>query len=150
MWIRFLLNILNLPVGGWFLFCPCFTAFVVNGFIPNSMMTVLLAPVIKDKAGKVGSSGNYRPIALASMLCKVVEHIFLTRLGKCITATDNQFDFRANHGTDMCIFSLKELLSTYRNKNSTVLMCFRDAGQLLNVCSLYGDVHDVKYNSIKV
>lgn len=31
-----------------------FTAFVVNGFIPNPIMTVLLVHVIKDKAGKVG------------------------------------------------------------------------------------------------
>ena len=107
----------------------CFSAFVVHGFLPNPMMTVLLVPVLKDKAGKVGSSTNYRPIALANILSKVVERIFLTRIQKFITATDNQFGFKANHGTDMCIFSLKELLSTYRKKNSTVFMCFLDASK---------------------
>ena len=44
----------------------CFTAFMSHGLLPDSMLSVLLVPVIKDKAGKVGSLDNYRPIALES------------------------------------------------------------------------------------
>lgn len=58
----------------------CFTAMMVHGCLPDSMMSVLLVPVVKDKAGKVSSSDNYRPIALASVLCKLVEHILLERV----------------------------------------------------------------------
>uniref|UniRef100_A0A3B5QM76 Uncharacterized protein n=1 Tax=Xiphophorus maculatus TaxID=8083 RepID=A0A3B5QM76_XIPMA len=48
----------------------CFTGFIMHGFIPETLMNVLLLPVIKNKAGKTGSSDNYRPIALASTLSK--------------------------------------------------------------------------------
>lgn len=42
----------------------CFTAFMVHRCLPDSMMTMLLVPVVKDKAGKASSSDNYRLIAL--------------------------------------------------------------------------------------
>ncbi len=39
----------------------CVTNLLMHGLLPGSMLTVLLVPVIKDKAGKVGSLDNYRP-----------------------------------------------------------------------------------------
>ena len=35
-----------------------------HGVLPQSMLSVTLVPVIKDKAGEVGSIDNYRPVAL--------------------------------------------------------------------------------------
>lgn len=43
---------------------------------PDSMLSVTLAPLIKDKVGKVGSVDNYRQIALARVLSKALERIF--------------------------------------------------------------------------
>ena len=79
----------------------CFNALIIHGFLPDSMMTVQLVPLVKDKAGKVGSSENYRPIALANILSKVVEQILLERINELIISTDNQFGFKPRHGTDM-------------------------------------------------
>ncbi len=62
------------------LLAMCFTGFMVHGVLPDSITSVLLVPVIKDKAGKLNSMDNYRPIALASILSKVQEIILLTRL----------------------------------------------------------------------
>jgi len=45
---------------------------MTHGMLPESMLSVTLVPVVKDKAGKVGSLDNYRPIALASVLSKAV------------------------------------------------------------------------------
>lgn len=70
------------------------------------MISVLLLPLIKDKSGKVGSSNNYKPTALASVLSTVFESILLNRIEKIITSTDNQFGFKAKHGTDMAIYPL--------------------------------------------
>ena len=39
----------------------CFTSFFVHGFLPSSLMSVILVPIIKNKAGNVNSSENYRP-----------------------------------------------------------------------------------------
>ncbi len=50
---------------------------MIHGLLPESMLSVTLLPVIKDKAGKVGSLDNYRPIALASVVSKVLERIIL-------------------------------------------------------------------------
>lgn len=88
------------------------------------MLTVLLVPVIKNKTGKVGNSDNYRPIALASIVSKVIEMILLDRISQCIRSADNQFGFKAMLGTDMCIYALKEIIQKYKRQNSTVFMCF--------------------------
>lgn len=84
------------------------------------MISVLLVPVIKDKSGKVGCSDNYRPTALASVLSKVSESILFDRIVEIISSTDNQFGFKAKHGTDMAIYALKEIVNTDRDKNSSV------------------------------
>ena len=53
----------------------CITGFFVHGFLPSSLLSVVLVPIIKDKCGKINSKDNYRPIALASIVSKIVENI---------------------------------------------------------------------------
>ena len=104
----------------------CFTGFMVHGVLPNSILSVLLVPVLKDKAGKLNSRDNYRPIALASIISKVLERILLTRMEMYVLTTDNQFGFKRKHSTDLCIYGLKELISKYESQNSSVFLCFID------------------------
>ena len=47
-----------------------------HGILPGSMLSVLLIPVVQNKT----SIDNYRPIALASILSKVIEGILMDRL----------------------------------------------------------------------
>ena len=42
---------------------------------------------------------------------------------------DNQFGFKKGHGTDSCIFSLKEIVNYYHNLSSPVFICFLDASK---------------------
>ncbi len=109
----------------------CFTGFMIHGLLPESMLSVTLLPVIKDKAGKVGSLDNYRPIALASVVSKVLERLILDRLGVYLDTTDNQFGFKARHSTDL-VYALKEVVQLYKRKNSTVIICFFDASKAFN------------------
>ena len=102
---------------------------MTHGVLPDSMLTVTLVPVNKDKAGKLGSLDNYRPIGLASVLSKVLEIIVLDRLCSYLCTSDNQFGFKAKHGTELCIYALKEMVETCRRYNSTVLICFIDASK---------------------
>ncbi len=111
------------------LLAVCFTGFMIHGLLPESMLSVTLLPVIKDKAGKVGSLDNYRPIALASVVSKVLERIILDRLGVYLDTTDNQFGFKAHHSTDLCIYALKEVVDLYKRQNSTVIIGFIDASK---------------------
>ena len=105
------------------------TGFFVHGFLPDSMLSVLIVPVIKDKAGTINSKDNYRPIALASIVSKLVEIIMLNRMETHLLTQPNQFGFKKKHGTDQCIFALKELVSKYMNKGSCVYTCFLDASK---------------------
>ena len=118
----------------------CFNGLMTHGILPDSMLSVTLVPVIKDKAGKVGSVDNYRPIALASVISKVLERIILDRLEAFISTNDNQFGFKAKHSTDLCIFALKDIVETFRRQNSSVLVGFIDASKAfdrVNHCKLF-------------
>ncbi len=106
-----------------------FTGFCIHGFLPESMISVLIVPVIKDKAGAINSKDNYRPIALASIVSKLVEKIMLNRMETHMLIQSNQFGFKKKLGTDQCIFALKELISKYMSKGSCIYTCFLDASK---------------------
>ena len=55
----------------------CFTGFFIHGMLPPSMIYVVLVPIVKDKRASVCSTSNYRPIALASIMSKLLEKIIL-------------------------------------------------------------------------
>ena len=76
------------------LLAMCISALFIYGFLPDSMLSVILVPVIKDKCRKINDSDNYRPIALASVISKVVEKILLNRMSDLLITTSNQFGFK--------------------------------------------------------
>ena len=88
------------------------------------IIIIIIIPVIKDKAGKISSKDNYRPIALASVISKLVEVIMLDRIEMYMITNPNQFGFKRKHGTDKCIYVLKEIIDLYRKLNGSVFVCF--------------------------
>ena len=107
----------------------CFSSCFIHGFLPEKIMSVILVPVIKDKAGKINSKDNYRPIALASIISKVLELIVLERISEYLYTNDNQFGFKKKLGTDSCIYVLKEIIDSYSRLNGSVFLCFLDASK---------------------
>ena len=77
----------------------CFNAFIVHGFLPSDLTDTVL--------GKLQTNGNYRPIALASVISKVLEMALLVKLEKYLYSSDYQFGFKPIHSTDLRIYSLK-------------------------------------------
>ena len=43
--------------------------------------------------------------------------------------SDNQFGFKRQHGTDLCIFTVKSVIKYYNLCNSPVFTCFLDASK---------------------
>ena len=102
------------------LLAMCFTSFISHGFLPESMLSVVLVPVIKDKAGKISSKDNYRPIALASVISKLVEVIRVNH-----RTLLKQFGARGVPG-----YVLRILIYWYKNQD----MCIR-----------WGDAYSAKF-----
>ena len=71
---------------------------------------------------------HYRPIALASIVSKVLDKILLNRLYIFLDTCSNQFGIKKKHSTDQCVFVLKELI-VYRILNGGVFTCFLDASK---------------------
>ena len=85
----------------------------------------MLVPIIKDKCSKINSKDNYRPIALASIVSTIVENILLDRMSVTRSTMSNQFGFEKKHGTDLCIYVLKEVIDRHRSLNGSMFTCFR-------------------------
>ena len=102
------------------------SSFLVHGFLPDEMMAVALVPIIKSKSGRIMSKDNYRPIALASIVSKVLEK---NRMYIFLDTCSNQFGIKKKHSTDQCVFVLKELIDSYRMLNGSVFTCFLDASK---------------------
>ena len=107
-----------------------FTGLFIHGMLPPSMISVVLVPIVKDKRASVCSTSNYRPIALASIMSKLLEKIILNRTSDNLVTNPNQFGFKPNHNTKMCILALKEAILKYRALNSNVYSGFLDARRL--------------------
>ena len=63
----------------------------------------------------------------------VISCWFITALYRKIETllitSDNQFGFKREHGTDLCIFTLKSVIKYYNLHNSPVYTCFLDASK---------------------
>ena len=119
------------------LLAMCFTSFISHGFLPESMLSVMLVPVIKDKAGKIYSKDNYRPIALASVISKLVEVIMLDRIEMHMITNPNQFGFKRKHGTDHRL----EIIDLYRKLNGSVFVSHIACKRYINVSIWLESLH---------
>ena len=82
----------------------CFNAFIVHGFLPSDLTDTVLVPIVKDKTADISDKGNYRPIALASVISKVFEMALLVKLEKYLYSSDYQFGFKPKHYRSMYLY----------------------------------------------
>ena len=57
-----------------------FNLCTVHSFIPSQCLETVIVPIIKSPTGDISNSGNYRPIAIASVVSKLFEHLILFQL----------------------------------------------------------------------
>ena len=127
----------------------CFTKMFSHGYLPANMLSVQLVTIIKSKSGLISGKDNYRPIAVASVLSKVLEFIILESIEMCVYTHENQFGFKKQHGTDTCIYVMKEIINRYQRLGSSVYLCFLDASKAfdrINHDTLFKKLVNRKFN----
>ena len=92
-------------------------------------MTVVIVPILKKKGLDPKNKNNYRPIALATLLSKVLEKLILFYTIKQLNTTDNQFGFKRRSGCEQCIYTLKQLIDWCNRKEIPLYICYLDASK---------------------
>ena len=81
-----------------------------HGYLPPEFMKTAIVPMIKCKTGNTADKNNYRPVALVTACSKIFELCLLEIIEKYLDTHDHQFGFKKQHSTDMCIFTLKNII----------------------------------------
>ena len=108
------------------LLAKLFNCFIIHGYLPKAFMYTVLVPVVKDKKNDLSDCDNYRPIALTTIISKLLEIVILKRCKEFLVTTDNQFGFKQGHGTEQCVFTLKHVIDFYTKNSSPLYICFLD------------------------
>ena len=109
-----------------------FTSLVRHGFMPSCLRDCVLIPVPK-KNKDVTSSSSYRPIALASSISKILEHLILTKFSSYLHTSPLQFGFKPGFSTSLCTGVVKNIISRYIHNGSSVHGCFLDASKAFDL-----------------
>ena len=93
------------------------------------IVLLLIVPILKCKNKDATNLGNYRPIAVATTISRLFEHFILFHIKPFLSTSDHQFGFKRGTGTDMCIFLLKQIISSYLQQGSPIFSVFLDASK---------------------
>ena len=100
---------------------------MLSGKLLSTLLHVVIIPLLKCQSKDPADVNNYRPIAIATGLFKVLEQVLLSPLPRYLWTADSQFGFKQAHGTKMTIFALTQTVDFYCNQDTPVFMCFLDA-----------------------
>ena len=85
-----LLTIMSIFLTGWML----------TGKLPSTLMQIVIMLLLKCKSKNPADVNNYRTIAIATALSKVLEQVLLSRLARYLWTADSQFGFKRAHAWD--------------------------------------------------
>ena len=88
--------------------------------MPAGLMKTAIVPILRNRQGDTSDKNNYRPIAIVIALSKIFE-LCIMRMIELLEAhlvtSDNQFGFKREHGTDLCIYTVKSVIKYYNLYN---------------------------------
>ena len=105
----------------------CYTCMFKHSYMPQSVINSFIVPLVKNKCRNLTDKNNYRPLALSSIISKV---FILLRLEEYLWTTDNQFDFKSGHSTDICSYALSELIEYFKSRSTSVYVAFLGASMV--------------------
>ena len=129
--LRFCDPIINVYLSLYYNMC------LKHGYIPSNCLDTVIIPTLKNINGNIDNPNNFCPIAIATILSKLFKHIILDICSKVFKTCDNQFGFKAKVSSDMCVFTLKQLISSYHKQGSPVYCAFLDASKAFDRVNHY-------------
>ena len=120
-----------------------FTSIVRHGYMPQCLRDSVLVPIPKGNKDP-SNSQNYRAIALASSLSKVLERLMLDKYSAYLYSCEYQFGFKSGFSTSLCTGIVKNVVSRYIHNGSAVLGCFLDASKAFDMvdhATLFSKTH---------
>lgn len=103
-----------------------FKGFIVHGHISKMFTIISLIPLLKDKKGSKFSSGNYRLIAISSIILKLLDHIIITLYEESFISPHLQFGYHKGLSTTLCTWTMLECINIFKNNGSPVYLCLLD------------------------
>ena len=109
-----------------------FTSVVKHGYMPHCLCDCILVPISKGNKDP-SCSQNYRAIALGSSLSKVLKHLIINKYSSYLPTSSLQFGFKSSSSTTLCTGVVKNVVSRYIHRGSSVLGCFLDASKAFSL-----------------
>ena len=100
--------------------------------MPIAIRDCTLVPIPKGNKDP-SISDNYRSIALASSLSKVLEWIILSEFSEFFVTNDLQFGYKKGVSTSLCTGLIKNIVSRYVQNGSPVYDCFLDTSKAFDL-----------------
>ena len=108
------------------------TSVVRHGYLPQCLSDCVLIPIPKGSKDP-SCSLNYRAVALASTVSKVLEHLIFKKYSSSFCTSSLQFGFKPGYSTTLCTGVVKNVVSRYIHRGSSVLGCFLDASKAFDL-----------------
>ena len=93
------------------------------------MLDSVIVPLVRNRNGDLSDKNNYRPIALSSVISKVLGNVILYRLEEHLWTTNNQFGYKAGHSTHLCVYTLTEFIEYFKKRSTSGYVAFLDANK---------------------
>ena len=144
-------NLRNAPFSLYEHLANFFRGILVHGSVNHSLLICAIILLIKDKRGATDDSGNYRGIALSSILFKVFDWVVLILFDKELKNDDNQFGYQTESSANMCTWTVIETINYFVNRGSTVYACLLDYRKAFDFCNhviMFRNLLDRKVNKV--
>ena len=103
--------------------------------INATLLICAIILLIKDKRGATDTSGNYRGIALSSVLLKVFDWVVLLLFDDQLQNDPNQFGYQTESSANMCTWTVIETVNFFAKKGSPVYACLLDYRKAFDFCN---------------
>jgi len=143
--VGFVSNYVTHSSGQWReLLAKVISAMFSHSYNPSGILSSTIASIPKDSRGNLCDSNNYRGIALFNCINKIIDWLLLLKYPEQLASHNLQFAYKPFHSTNLCTSVLKDVVSQYVSRGSTVFCCLLDATKAFDRLR-----HDILFDLLK-